>query len=615
MILKTKLWYWLLALVVIGLSGCHANKGGFFFNYHIEPTAIICSVLLPLGISKASTLVTKNKECRSLAITISVIIAFCITIGKNFFYSYNWTDCIDTKWSKLLILTQTTIYSIALYKIALGLVSWLYNHQIKKSEKTISLKKWFFICLIVRLFFLAAFYPCIFDFDAAVGLRTLLDENSATCDHHPYFVQLIHATFFLLGQSIGSVSAGMAVLSVFWITASCAIIVYCLNIHRQAGLGQLWLRGLALIYTFFPLFPYLSLLTTKDGFFAYAFLLYIYTLYAIYITQGKCLLCRKYRILHATAILAVCLTRNQGLYLVIPECIIAFFYYWKLWQYLLKAILLPLCLFTIFCKVIMPWQNVEPGGKQETFGMLFQQTAYYLRTHPNDVTASEKEAINAILNTDSLVAKYRIYITDPVKNDYKYNPRDMTTNSGPRVFRHIDRTGESQDLANYLAAWFSMGLRHPKTYFEAAASIFMGFFYNSDKALIDIYTSGAVNPKASTPEYQFWRIDCISEYIYQHRKDVATIPIANWLCAIPYYIWSAMVLLITLAFRRVKQGLLIFLPVLLSILLLFVCPVVNGRYAFPVVVALPLLFTFVVTTNKSNEAENSGRLAISATRG
>ena len=60
------------------------------------------------------------------------------------------------------------------------------------------------------------------------------------------------------------------------------------------------------------------------------------------------------------------------------------------------------------------WKFI-PEGKQEILGTLFQQTAKYVIDHGEEVTKEEREAINVILDYDTLADRYSIFVQDPVK--------------------------------------------------------------------------------------------------------------------------------------------------------------------------------------------------------
>lgn len=541
---------------------------------------------------------TTNKSLKILSGLIAFIFAQFITIDGSFYHVHNWSLCFGSISSILIWIIRSSIYTYVFYKVLLGILNLIEGYHSTNNHYKFDIKKWFFAIVIIRLIVLALFYPCVFGFDAAVGMRTFLDPNCATCNHHPYFVQFIHAFFFNLGKGLGHKSIGFAILSLISVLLSSSIIVYGLKLLERANLSKKWLIAIGIIYALFPLYPYLSISPTKDGLFAYSFLLYIFTLYELYLSQGACLQKINFLILHGFAILFVCITRHQGIYFVIFEILLLIIIYRQLWNKILLATIPSLCILMAYNKILLPYNNVEPGGKQEVYGMLFQQTAYYLKCYPEDITPDERHIVNQILNADTIVSKYTFDKTDAVKNGYKYNPWYRVFDGAPSMFRHIDHTKESEELKQYRSVWFSMGLRHPLSYIEASLGVSAGFFYNFNKLILETDTNWSESPTATTPEYHFTRFKTAAR-IYKNRiYSWFKYPIINWIIAIPYYNWAAIFFIALLFYRKDWKGMAVFLPVLLSLGILLICPMIYGRYSYPIVIALPLLVAYVFSTKK-----------------
>ena len=546
----------------------------------------------------------KNSEKHSgrkyLTMLGAMLIAGILSISKNYYCNFSWAHCFGSSKTLFLLLSQTGIWGYAIYQLLFLVLHYLDSWEITKIRGKISYRKLFIGLIALRILFLIAFFPGIFDFDAALGMRTFLSHESVICNHHPVFVQAVHALFFQIGDFFGCRSLGFAILSILFIICSTSIILYGVKLIEMTGVNHFWLKGIAIVFTFLPIFPYLSITITKDGFFAYTLLLYVFTIYEIFLSEAICMKSSRFVILHSLAILLVCFTRNQGIIIAIIESICLLVCYHKYYKQVLLVTVPGLLSVFLITRFAFPYWGIEAGGKQEVFGTLFQQTSYYLTEYPEDITIEEEYAINAILNKEDLINNYSCYITDPIKNDYQYNPRFIEEASGLRSFRHIDRAKENEQLNAYLQAWWCMGLRHPSLYVEASAAIFLGFFYNIGFPLLDIYTPGAEHPSATSQQYKFWRFNTIADYYYQNRKSTAQIPVFNWVLSIPYYIWASIILLFTLVRRKDFRGLTLFLPVILSIGILLICPVVSGRYAVPIVVLLPLLLFYVVRTNHKN---------------
>lgn len=593
---RPSLWQYLCGLAVILVSFSPILTGLLGIRGLLPKHTIFYGVTIPFLLAYFEKYsFNASSSLKVLSAIVAFIFSQFVTVEGSFYHVYNWGLCFNSGTAILTWCLRSIVYGFVFYKISLGIACIIENpHATSAKEYQLNYIKWVILIVCARLFALFLFYPLVFGFDAAVGLRTFMDPDCASCNHHPYFVQLIHALFFNIGKEIGHLSVGFFLLALLSILFSSAIILYGIKLMQHAKLSRRLLLAFAITYALFPLYPYLAINPTKDGLFAYLFLLYLFTLFELYITDAQCLNNKRFLILHGATILFLCLTRHQGIYIVLVESVLLLLCYKIKWKGLLLMSVPSLCLVSAYNNVLLPFINVEPAGKQEVYGTFFQQTAFYLQQHPDDVTPGELSAINKVLNSDTIVAKYVTDTTDPVKNGYKYNPWYRLYIGAPSIFRHIDHSHEAEDLKAFRSAWFSMGLRHPLTYIEASLAISAGFFYNFNRLLLETEPKWAENGAATTPEYRFVHFNKAAR-IYNNRiYSWFKYPILNWIIAIPYYNWAAIFFLGILFYRKDFKGLIVFLPILLSLGILLICPMVYGRYSYPIAMGLPLLFIYTL---------------------
>ena len=589
-------WQYLCGLAVILVSFSPVLTGLLGIRALLPKFTIFYGVIIPFLFAffeKYS--LNASSSLKVFSAIVAFIFSQFVTVEGSFYHVHSCALCFSSGTAILTWCLRSIVYGFVFYKISLGIACIIENtHATSTKGYQLDYRKWLFLIVCSRLFALFLFYPLVFGFDAAVGLRTFMDPDCASCNHHPYFVQLIHALFFNIGKEIGHLSVGFFLLALLSIIFSSAIILYGIRLMQHANLSRRLLIAFAISYALFPLYPYLSINPTKDGLFAYTFLLYLFTLFELYITDAQCLYNKRFLVLHTVTILLLCLTRHQGIYIVFVECVLLLLCYKSNWKGIILMTVPSLCLVSAYNNVLLPFINVEPAGKQEVYGSLFQQTAYYLQQHPDDVTTSELSAINKVLNSDTIIVKYVSDTTDPVKNGYKYNPWYRHYIGAPSIFRHIDHSHEAEDLKAYRSAWLSMGLRHPLTYIEASLAISAGFFYNFNRLLLETEPKWAENGAATTPEYRFVHFNKAAR-IYNNRiYSWFKYPILNWIIAIPYYNWAAIFFLGILFYRKDFKGLIVFLPILLSLGILLICPMVYGRYAYPIAMGLPLLVIYTL---------------------
>lgn len=594
-------------ILVVLVSLMHFFIGQLTLEQTMFYSVVIYGVLTPFSLAFFRTYTRPvPPSLKGLTAIIGFLFSQFVTIGQSYFQKQDWSLCFGN-WTLILIwCIQTLCYGYIFYRIVLGIMSTLQNHSIINGNYKINAIRWFFFIVFVKTLYFAAFYPCIFDIDAAIGLRTFLDPNSAICDHHPLLIQSLHGFLFLVGKNIGHSSWGFALFSIVFICISSAILVYGLSLLELTKINKKSIIIIALIFTLFPLFPYLNLLITKDGLFAYSFLLYVFTLYELVFTRGDCFRKKRFVVVHIVSILLVCFTRHQGVFIIIFEFALLLLCYKNNWKKI-SAITLPaLFFYFIISTLLFPLLNVEPGGKQEIYGTMFHQTAHYLYEYYDEATDSELDAIHSILDEEKISKNYRYNLTDGSKDCYKYNPMTIVSLKSPVFFRHINRSSEGQELQAYRSAWLTMLFEHPLSYLKATMGVFIGFFYNNGDPLIKVEPHWATARFAITPEYLFWHFDYFEKSYYRQAFHWAKQPIICWFFSIPYYLWAAIIALCLLLYRRDLRGITIFLPVFLSLGLLLICPYASGRYAFPIVISLPLLIIYLLTYTNNNDVKNSG---------
>jgi len=547
-----------------------------------------------------------KKGERITAVTLAFLFSQFLTIGASLDSTNNFALCFGNWWSVGVWLVQTIIYGYIVYKILTVIIHWFQNYDITQQEEMgINLKKWFFVILAFKVLCIVFLYPCIFDFDGGLGLRTYLDPAEVKSNHHPYFVQMIHGLFFNIGKSLGNPSIGFAILTFLFDVISTIVLVYGLSLLSRMDIKDKWLKGIAILITLSPFYLFLSHDPTKDGFFTCAFLAYCLTLFEVYASGKTCFKSWKFLFSHSLSALLLCLTRNQGIYIVAVSSLFLMLYYRRYILNLLAAIVPAIVLALLFSHVYLPRHDVQPGSKAEMFGTLFQQTAYTLKCYPDDITPEEEAAISAIMSIDKIKEVYAPQITDPVKGQYGQR---TSLSSKTDTLLHFSKeriTDEGAKLKAYFKAWGSMLVRHPVCYTEAAAAVCYGFFYNKGQMLCILCTDWPES-KATTAEYSFRQNVRAMVFVNDLFGFAPHIPIFNWLGSVPYYIWLFILLMALLLLRRDWQGIILTIPLLLSLAILLVCPTVDARYMYPILAVLPFLFVYVLkTNNNANRNEKS----------
>lgn len=588
----------------------------FYVNAHIHGcnlggttklALLAYSIVFPALLLHASRLsINLKKGEKWLSGIIAFLTSQFLTIGSSIDLSFSTKMCFGSLSSLGIYLTQTLIYSYIAYQLLVVCVSFLQNYRITSSDSkagALNLKRWFLIIFGVNVLFIFVLYPCVFDFDGGFGLRTYLDPNEVKSNHHPFFVQMIHGYFFNFGSSLGNPSIGFAILTLLFDVCCTSVLVYGLHLLVKLKVKTTWIKAIAILFALSPFYLFVSHYPTKDGFFAIAFLAYCLTLLEIYASDNSCLKSWRFLLVHAISIVLVCLTRNQGLYIVAAESVFLLIWYRKYFFQLLASIAPALVIVILFNNVYLPDRNVQPSSKGEVFGTLFQQTARFLKYYPEDVKSDEVEAISAILPIDEIAEVYEPRLNDRVKGRYGKE------NAAVRKDSLLHFTGlrvpeESTKLKNYLGAWASMFFRHPGCYIEAELNVIYGYFYNKGQALCILCTDWPES-RATTKEYSFSQNVGIMSRVNSLFAYASNLPVISCIGAVPYYIWCFILLMALCFYRKDWKGIILHIPLLLSFAVLLVCPVTDGRYMYPILVYLPFLLIYILKTNNNSKTTAS----------
>lgn len=297
--------------------------------------------------------------------------------------------------------------------------------------------------------FILAFLPGSIPADGFRQLDVFLGAMPLD-NHHPWVLTMIMGGLLTLGKTIWCYNFGVFLIVIVFTSVE----IWCYSAvvrYLYRWKAPKWiLFGTVLLFAFVPIFGSYAQAVIKDGLYTAVITLY----FAVYIDICHSFSKRKAVYLFLLGI-SVCLTRNNGIHLVLPSLILLFFFLVKgARKY---AFIVAVCVFACYLGVekgAAPALGVAPGSRCEMLSVPFQQTARYLREYPDDVTASEKKAINRILDYDVLAEKYNPELSDPVKITFRFRDND----DDPKLDGY---------MKDYFKAWFAMLRRHPGVYIQA----------------------------------------------------------------------------------------------------------------------------------------------------
>lgn len=412
----------------------------------------------------------------------------------------------------------------------------------------------------------------------------LIDETVRLNGHHPVvYTMLLHICMVLGNGLFGSYRVGLFLASTFQLVAQFAAMAAVLAQLTRLRLRRELTLGLMAFFTLAPRVQNYAFLLTKDVLTCCVLLLFLLSVFRLLAGEGRD---AQNMVCCAAAGLGLCLLRNEGQYVLLAFLAIALFLVpKKRWQLIVPGMAVLLCVL-LFFHALMPVLRITPGSKREMLSVPFQQTARYLRDHPEDVSAEERAAIAAVLNYDELAQRYTPTVSDKVKATY----REATTGA---------------ELGAYFKVWIQMGLRHPGAYLQATMNNYYNYFYPGSKLVIlysyDWSSSHAgLQDLKRLPNQSNGTLDLSHpEGLHELRQGYETLreslfelPLLSLLKSAATYVWGLILLVFYHIKRRGLPSLALTLPLVLLVGVCLLGPC-NGdyfRYLYGVSVALPAVF-------------------------
>ncbi|MBR6484542.1 MAG: hypothetical protein IKT14_05940 [Clostridiales bacterium] len=411
----------------------------------------------------------------------------------------------------------------------------------------------------------------------------LLSEDVFINNHHPVAHSLLIHVFLLFSDAVfGSFNVGIFMVAVLQEILFMATIAYGFTVVLKDKLATAKYGILVILYSF--LHPHIHsfiFLITKDMFYGICFLLLMISSYE-WITKGKS---KRVITLMTIACTGIILFRNDGRYSLLLFFIVAAIFLKPVRKQSICFAVYVLLFSSFIFNFLYPHLYFTPGSRREMLSVPFQQTARYIREYGDEVTDEEREAIDAVLKYDVLADKYNPDKSDNVKATF----RDKAT---------------SEELSAYFKVWGQMLLKHPGVYVEATMNNYYQYFYPGTVRYM-IYSYA--HSEARIDETNEWlepigksfdspeATDRIRKAYDYFDAGYREFPVVSFFVTPAVYVWCIIILLCYVIRKRNRQSVVLMTLPLLVFLICLVgpCNGYYGRYAFPVVTAIPLLIPMI----------------------
>ncbi|MGN1051492.1 MAG: DUF6020 family protein, partial [Acutalibacteraceae bacterium] len=427
----------------------------------------------------------------------------------------------------------------------------------------------------------------------ASNVSGAVDSSQYLTDHHMAFLSFLFGLIVKTGEKIIDANFGYFLLcfSVMCLqNFAKAYTVSFLSKYRYGGRAVL---ALTAIYFFTPSLLMWSICPVKDNVFMPLLMFYIVLILDIIRDREK-IKSFKFWIPFTLLSLLIPFTKHQGIYAVILTSIILLIVFRKYWYGFASVIVSTVLVVNVLVMgVIYPALGVLPSGKQEAYGVLFQQTGRYVYEYPDEVTEEEKQVIDNVLIYDKIQSKYRWRKQDSVKFLYRDIVQPGNENGGKG-------TVKDADMKNYMRVWFEMFLKHPSTYFKATTDCVYGFFYqdlSENRGGSKICSFGISDKWNKYGKELSFHTNKKFENLQKKVEKIVKVGYKNSFTRALFanfsVNWIFMVLVCACIYKKKWKDLLAMTPIHLCFLMLLISPCVTYRYVMPMAYAVPLMIVLL----------------------
>lgn len=545
---------------------------------------------------------TKNIELTKSKIFFIILLDIFLLISNVFINTGNLSYLYKNMWLILYNLIRFIAIYIVLKRSLIYFENFIKNHEFKLKENKIInlfLKHPFLFSFIAILIcwsiYVIAFYPIILSPDPSFQIKQffnartkyadyaiLLDNNVFLTNHHPVFHTMILGYSLKLGRFLLNDNFGLFIYSLTQLLVLAFTLSLTIKYLNENNVNKKIVFIVLLLYCFIPMFPLYAMSGVKDTYYTCFIILYVMKLDKI-IRSKQEKLSYKEMIQLLLIMVAVCLFRNNGIYVLILSFPLILIYSKKYFQTLLVIFIGVLAFYGTYTKVLLPSLKITDGSIRETLSIPFQQTARYVKYYDKDLSKNDIKVIDKVLEYETLAKRYNPTISDPVKNEFnKYTTK--------------------KELLAYLKVWFKCFFKHPLVYIEATLNNIYGYFSPQSTNWYIYYKYDTRITEDNLVNYHYNNLSLLRLILSSFAQGFPYIPLIGLISNIGFNTWLLLGLTTYSIFKKKKEYLIVLSPLLISLLICVASPVnTYFRYAMPFIFIMPFIFTLIVTRLKNNE--------------
>lgn len=534
-----------------------------------------------------------------ISLILAIIFALCTQIGRSFIRHDSWELLIGKRAAVYLFLLM--IFYFFLLRVFYELVDRRtdnYTKKIIKTEKTASkvhskgkYSIWIgliLIFLIGWLPYLILFYPGSIPPDTSSQLSQFFGRTQWS-DHHPVFSSVLMGSCVQMGMLLKNANLGIFIYTLLQTITTAFACTYMIITMKKYNAPKGMLLGTIFYFAVFPLWGLTVQTVVKDTLFNAIVMIFVVFLFDQMGDINAFLLDNKKLFIFVLLMVFMALLRKNGIYIAYITLFSAMLLYRKYYKKFLLLLISMIVFYSAYSNVLLSSMGVTKGSVKEALSIPFQQTARYLQEYPEDITDSEKEVLNQVLDVEKITENYIPWLSDPVKNTFR-------SNAG------------KEELKKYFKIWFNMFLRHPDVYIQATLHNSFGYYYPFapvEGGYGSVMIQMEDNMEDLDIHFSVKDMNSYRERLYHGTYSFLDSRWIHWLVCPGFYTWSLLLITGYILIKKQYKLLLIMIPSYTIVLTCIASPVnAYVRYALPMISVTPIVYLLVLMINNGKEDIN-----------
>lgn len=525
---------------------------------------------------------------------VYIVLSLFFTILTIVSKSYSIDNTLNTLYSSNAQILKTFIYFVGFYLMYYAIIKMFVTFRLDGNvfkKKTLILKEIndhpvrtsIILIGLLWLPYIILSFPGISNGDTVDQLGqffhtedtwsiksiNLLNKDVYINKHHSVLHTVVMGTIFKLGRDLGSFTYGAGLYTIFQVMLLLVILSFMIKYMRKINVNSFIILFSVLFIGLNPIVATYAVTAVKDTPNAIFTLLYVIFLLEI-VRNFDSVYKHKFRIIvFLVVILLILMLRNNGIFVILLSFPWLFLIYKKSWKKLLLTLFIPIIVFGLYDKVLLPSFDVSNGSIREVLSIPVMQVARVVRDKEEAFSDEDIEIINKVFDFETMKREYDPNISDGIKEKYNKNATD-------------------EDLKLFFGLWFKYLKKYPLIYVESFVNSTYGYFFprqNKDEMFMFDYFF---------PKNNYFDIESLCDF-GTVRKPVNTLleiyyRLPFFMNKVAYYDW-VLIFSCFYIINKKKYRYLIPLSPLLSVLLVCLASPLNSslRYILPIVFSFPII--------------------------